>query len=157
MPAIGADLGYNTSASALAMANAIFGSGVTVTGASYSGDNRSSEIYSNGDALSPDATPGDTGVILSTGRADRFIQSNGDPNRATNTSTNTSGVNNDSDFNAAAGANTYDASFLEVDFTSPTAGFMTMQFVFASEEYPEYVNSLFRIWSASALTVPKST
>ncbi|MDG1084381.1 MAG: choice-of-anchor L domain-containing protein [Planktotalea sp.] len=144
MPATGAELGYNTSASALAMANAIFGSGVTVTGASYSGDNRSSAIYSNGDALSPDATPGDTGVILSTGRADRFTQSNGDPNRVTNTSTNTSGVNNDSDFNAAAGANTYDASFLEVDFTSPTAGFMTMQFVFASEEYPEYVNSLFQ-------------
>jgi len=144
MPATGAELGYNTSASALAMANAIFGSGVTVTGASYTGDNRSSAIYSNGDALSPDATPGDTGVILSTGRADRFTQSNGDPNRATNTSTNTSGVNNDSDFNAAAGTSTYDASFLEVDFTSATAGFMTMQFIFASEEYPEYVNSLYQ-------------
>ncbi|WP_293451112.1 Hint domain-containing protein [Planktotalea sp.] len=62
---------------------------------------------------------------------------------STNTSTNTSGPNNDSDFNAAAGANTYDASFLEVDFTSATAGFMTMQFVFASEEYPGYVNSLY--------------
>ncbi|WP_293441254.1 choice-of-anchor L domain-containing protein [Planktotalea sp.] len=140
MPATGAELGYNTSASVLAMANAIFGSGVTVTGASYSGDNNSSAIYSNGDALSPDATPGDTGVILSIGRTDRFTQSNGDPNR----STNTSGVNNDSDFNAAAGANTYDASFLEVDFTSPTAGFMTMQFVFASEEYPEYMNPLYQ-------------
>ena len=126
------------------MADAIFGDGVTVTGASYTGDNRSSAIYSNGDALSPDATPSDTGVILSTGRANRFTQSNGDPNRSTNTSTNTSGANNDSDFNAAAGTNTYDASFLEVDFTSATAGFMTMQFVFSSEEYPEYVNSLYQ-------------
>ncbi|MGH1576756.1 Hint domain-containing protein [Planktotalea sp.] len=142
--ATGAELGYDTGANALEMAQEIFGSGVTVTGASYSGDNRSSAIYSNGDALSPDATPGDTGVILSTGRADRFTQNNGDPNRSTNTSTNTSGVNNDSDFNAAAGASTYDASFLEVDFTSPTAGFMTMQFIFASEEYPEYVNSLYQ-------------
>jgi hypothetical protein len=144
MPATGAELGYNTNASALAMADAIFGDGVTVTGASYTGDNRSSAIYSNGDALSPDATPSDTGVILSTGRANRFTQSNGDPNRSTNTSTNTSGANNDSDFNAAAGTNTYDASFLEVDFTSATAGFMTMQFVFSSEEYPEYVNSLYQ-------------
>ncbi len=144
MPATGAELGYNTSANAMAMANAIFGSGVTVTGASYSGDNRSSAIFSNGDALSPDATPSDTGVILSTGRADRYTQSNGDPNRATNTSTNTSGANNDSDFNAAAGANTYDASYLEVDFTSPSAGFMSMQFIFASEEYPEYVNSFYQ-------------
>lgn len=145
MPATGAELGYNTSASAMAMANAIFGTGVTVTAASYSGDNNSSAIYSNGDALSPDATPGDTGVILSTGRANRFTQSNGDPNRATNTSTNTSGVNNDSDFNAAAGGiSTYDASFLEVDFTSASAGFMTMQFIFGSEEYPEYVDSLYQ-------------
>ncbi|WP_439141471.1 Hint domain-containing protein [Planktotalea sp.] len=144
MPATGAELGYTTNASALAMANTIFGSGVTVTSASYTGDNRSSAIYSNGDALSPDATPGDTGVILSTGRADRFTQSSGDPNRSGSTSTNTSGVNNDSDFNAAAGASTYDASFLEVDFTSATAGFMTMQFVFSSEEYPEYVNSLYQ-------------
>ncbi|WP_293451114.1 choice-of-anchor L domain-containing protein [Planktotalea sp.] len=77
MPATGAGLGYNTSASAMAMANAIFGAGVTVPSASYTGDNRSSAIYSNGDALSPDATLGDTGVILSTGRADRFTQSNG--------------------------------------------------------------------------------
>ena len=144
MPATGAELGYNTGASAMAMANAIFGTGVTVTSASYTGDNRSSAIFSNGDALSPDATPSDTGVILSTGRANRFTQSNGDPNRSTNTSTNTSGANNDSDFNAAAGTNTYDASFLEVDFTSATAGFMTMQFVFSSEEYPEYVNSLYQ-------------
>ncbi len=144
MPATGAELGYNTSASALAMANAIFGTGVTVTSASYSGDNNSSAIYSNGDALSPDATPGDTGVILSTGRANRFTQNNGDPNRSSSTSTNTSGVNNDSNFNAAAGTNTYDASFLEVDFTSASAGFMSMQFIFASEEYPEYVNSLYQ-------------
>ncbi|MGB7318612.1 MAG: Hint domain-containing protein [Planktotalea sp.] len=142
--ATGAELGYNTSANALAMANEIFGSGVTVTGASYSGDNNSSAIYSNGDALSPFATPGDTGVILSTGRANRFTQNNGDPNRSGGTSTNTSGVDNDSDFNAVAGTNTYDASYLEVDFTSATSGFMTMQFVFSSEEYPEYVNSLYQ-------------
>ncbi|MEM9580102.1 MAG: Hint domain-containing protein [Pseudomonadota bacterium] len=142
--ATGAELGYNTSASALAMANEIFGEGVTVTGASYSGDNRSSAIYSNGDALSPEATPGDTGVILSTGRASHFTRSNGDPNRSASTSTNTNGIDNDADFNAAAGTNTYDGSILEVDFTSASAGFMSMQFIFASEEYPEYVNSLYQ-------------
>lgn len=142
--ATGAELGYDTNASALAMANAIFGTGVTVTAASYSGDNRSSAIYSNGDALSPEATPGDTGVILSTGRADRFTQNNGDPNRSGGTSTNTNGVDNDSDFNAAAGSSTFDASFLEVDFTSPTAGVMSMQFVFASEEYPEFTSSVYQ-------------
>lgn len=141
--ATGAELGYNTGASALQMARNIFGAGVTVQSATYSGDNRSSAIYSNGDALSPDATPSDTGVILSTGRAASFTQSSGDPNRSGGTSTNTSGINNDSDFNSAAGASTYDASFLEVDFI-PTGSTMTMQFIFASEEYPEYVNSIYQ-------------
>lgn len=141
--ATGAELTYQTNANAVAMANAIFGSGVTVNSATYSGDRNSSAIYSNGDALSPDATPGDTGVILSTGYARNFTQSWGDPNRSSGTSSNTSGVDNNSDFNAAAGSNTYDASFLDIDFT-PTGNVMTMQFVFASEEYPEYVNSLYQ-------------
>ncbi|MDH5531390.1 MAG: Hint domain-containing protein [Paracoccaceae bacterium] len=140
--ATGAELGYNTNASALQMANAIFGNGVTVVGASYQGDSNSSAIYSNGDALSPFATPGDTGVILSTGRARDFTQSSGDPNRSTGTSTNTSGVNNDAGFNSIAGTNTYDASILNVDFI-PTGNVMTMQFTFSSEEYPEYANSQF--------------
>jgi hypothetical protein len=138
--ATGAELGYNINASAIQMANAIFGNGVTVVGASYTGDNRSSAIYSNGDALSPFATPGDTGVILSTGLASSFTQSSGDPNRSSSTSTNTSGPNNNAQFNALAGASTYDASILDVDFI-PTGNVMTMQFTFSSEEYPEYSNT----------------
>ena len=81
--ATGAELGYDTRASAVEMANTIFGNGVTVVGASYQGDRNSAAIYTNGDALSPYATPGDTGVILSTGRATDFTQSSGDPNRST--------------------------------------------------------------------------
>ncbi|MDP1669352.1 choice-of-anchor L domain-containing protein [Phaeovulum sp.] len=140
--ATGAELSYKTNASALQMANEIFGDGVTVVSASYTGAANSSAIYGRGDALSPDATPSDTGVILSTGNAASFTQSSGDPNRATNTSTDTTGPNNDAMFNALAGTNTYDASILTVDFI-PTGDTMTMQFVFASEEYPEYINSIF--------------
>ncbi|MCB2130161.1 MAG: choice-of-anchor L domain-containing protein [Rhodobacteraceae bacterium] len=140
--ATGAELGYNTNASAMQMANAIFGSGVTVVGASYLGDSNSSAIYSNGNALSPGVVPADTGVILSTGRVRDFTQSSGDPNRSTGTSTNTGGVNNDPLFNALAGSRTYDAAILNVDFI-PTGNVMTMQFVFSSEEYPEYVNTQF--------------
>jgi hypothetical protein len=81
--ATGSELGYNTGASALAMAQEIFGDGATVLSATYTGDNRSSAIFSGGDTISPDATPSDTGVILSTGRANNFTQSNGDPNRST--------------------------------------------------------------------------
>lgn len=124
------------------MANAIFGDGVTVVSASYTGARNSSAIYSNGDAVSPDATPSDTGVILSTGNVADFTQSWGDPNRSTSTSTNTTGVDNNSQFNALAGARTYDAAWMDVDFI-PTGNLMTISFVFSSEEYPEYVNSIY--------------
>lgn len=134
------ELSVNTGASAMNMANAIFGDGVTVVSASYTGDNRSSGIYSGGDSTAPGATPGDTGVILSTGKAHDFTNFHGQSNNAPGTSTNTSGVNNDADFNAAAGGATYDASILDIDFI-PTGDTMTMQFSFSSEEYPEY-------WSA---------
>ncbi len=136
------ELTYNTNASAMQMAETIFGDGVTVVGASYTGDSRSSAIYSNGDALSPDATPGDTGVILSTGYATSFTNSRGDVNTSASTSTNTAGVNNNADFNAVAGASTYDAAWLDVDFI-PTGDTMTISFTFASDEYPEYINSIY--------------
>jgi hypothetical protein len=135
------ELTYQTNASAFAMAQTIFGDGVTVVGASYSGDRNSSAIFSNGDSIAPNATPSDTGVILSTGRARDYTNSSGQANQDTNTSTNTRGVNNNSDFNAAAGTRTYDASYLDVSFV-PTSSVMTMQFVFSSEEYPEYTNSI---------------
>jgi Hint domain len=139
--ATGAELTYQTNATALQMANAIFGDGVTVTGASYTGANNSKAIYTNGQ-LSPGVVPSNTGVILSTGNAADFTQSNGDPNRSTGTSTNTTGTDNNSLFNALAGTNTFDAAWLNVDFI-PTSNVMTMRFVLASEEYPEYASSQF--------------
>lgn len=139
--ATGAELSYNTSASALTMANTIFGPGVTVVGASYTGPSTSSAVYTNGQ-LAPGVVPTTTGVIMSTGDVRNFTQSSGDPNRNSGTSTNTAGIDNNSQFNTIAGARTYDAVWMDVDFI-PTAGLMTMQFVFSSEEYPEYVNSNF--------------
>ncbi|MDJ0630479.1 MAG: choice-of-anchor L domain-containing protein [Rhodobacter sp.] len=135
-------LPVDTGASALDMAQEIFGNGVTVVGASYTGDSRSSGIYSDGDAISPFATPGDTGVILSTGRAVRFTNTSGEANQSSSRTTNTSGPNNDPDFNALAGANTYDAAWLDIDFI-PTGDTLTMQFVFSSDEYPEYTGSIY--------------
>jgi Hint domain/Bacterial Ig domain len=140
--ATASELPIQTNASAMDMASEIFGDGVTVVDATYSGDNRSSGIWSDGDSVSGDVTPGDTGVILSTGRVSNFTNSSGDPNVRSNTSSNTSGVNNDPDFNAAAGQQTYDAAILEADFI-PTTDYISIQFTFASEEYPEYVDSIF--------------
>lgn len=139
--ATGAELTYQTNATAMQMANAIFGDGVVVNSASYTGDNNSKAIYSNGQ-LAPGVVPSNTGVILSTGRVTDFTQSNGDPNRNVGTSTDTSGPNNNAQFNTLAGSSTFDAAWLDVTFT-PTGNMMTMRFVFASEEYPEYINSNF--------------
>ncbi|MBL4915795.1 Hint domain-containing protein [Szabonella alba] len=137
--AVGANLNYQTNASAMNMARTIFGDGVTVTSASYSGPSYSSAIYSNGH-LSSGVVPSSSGVILSTGRATDFTQSGGDPNRDSGTSTDTSGANNNSQFNAIAGTRTYDAVWLDASFI-PTGNVMSIQFVFSSEEYPEYINS----------------
>lgn len=135
------EIGYDTNASATEMAETIFGTGVQVTNATFTGDNRASAIYSDGDDTLGVA-PSDTGVILSTGRADRFTNSNGQSNQSNSTSTNNSGINGNSDFNAIAGTQTYDASWLDVTFI-PDGDFMTMQFVFASDEYPEYAGSIY--------------
>lgn len=138
-------LPVDTRASAVEMAQTIFGDGVTVVGASYTGDRDSSGIYTDGDSVSPGVTPGDTGVILSTGDADDFTNNTSgfrDANQSGWRTTNTSGVNNDAQFNQLAGTNTFDASILDVDFI-PTGDTLTMQFVFASDEYPEFTNSLF--------------
>ncbi|MCI5085261.1 MAG: choice-of-anchor L domain-containing protein, partial [Rhodovulum sp.] len=140
-----ADLDYDTNATAVEMAETIFGEGITVVSASYSGDQDSSAIYSGGDTIAPGVTPSDSGVILSTGDATDFTnrsRGNAEANQETNTSTNTSGVNNDADFNELAGASTFDAAILDVDFI-PEGDTMTLQFVFASEEYPEFTNSIY--------------
>ena len=134
------ELSYNTGASATQMAQTIFGDGVTVVNASYSGSSYSSATYSGGDSIAPGVTPGDTGVILSTGAATWFTNSYGQSNQSTSTGYNSGGANGQSDFNAIAGAQTYDASYLDVTFI-PTGDVMTMTFVFASDEFPEYSNT----------------
>ncbi len=135
------ELPIDSTATATAMANEIFGDGITINSASYTGDALSSGIYTNGDAISNEATPGDSGVILSTGYVADFTNSDGttNTNQSASTSTNTSG-GADADFTTLAGAGTGDAAFLEVNFT-PTGDTITIDFVLSSEEYPEFANS----------------
>ena len=140
----GVEIPINRNASAGQMAETIFGDGVTIQSANYTGDRDSSGIYTDGEAISPGVVPGDSGVMFSTGDLRGFTNNNpSESNESGFTSTFSSGPNNLADFNAAAGARTFDASFLDVTFT-PTGDVMTMQFVFTSEEYPEFANSAFQ-------------
>jgi hypothetical protein len=148
--AIATELPVNTGATALDMANEIFGAGITVNSATYSGAGASSGIFTNGDTISSGVTPSDSGVILSTGNAVDFTNNSGTTNTNTSggTSTNTTGINNDADFNAVSGGATYDASFLEIDFT-PSGSVFTIDFVLSSEEFPEYnasYNDVIGVW-----------
>lgn len=131
---------------AMDLANTIFGSGVTVTGASFEGDPQAAGVYSG--ALEGIA-PGDGGVILSTGRAGGFQNATGGNNQHDGFGADNGGINGNADMNALAGAPTYDGAFLNATFI-PDGDMITMNFVFSSEEYPEYVNSsyndVFAVW-----------
>ncbi len=126
------------------IANAIFGNGVEVITASLS-NNGSTNIglFSDGDSIAPGVTPSDTGAIFSTGRAADITNASGDTNQSTFSGSNSAGVNNDTLFNAAAGARTFDAAFIDVDFR-PDGDTLTMRFTFASEEYPEFTSGIFQ-------------
>ncbi|MEQ8902695.1 MAG: choice-of-anchor L domain-containing protein [Roseovarius sp.] len=145
--ATASELTINTSATALDMAQAMFGNGITVLGASYTGATSASGIYSNGDSITPTLTPADSGVILSTGRATSVTSDFGLDNLLglTNVSHDTS-TNfyraGDADLDAISGQSTFDAAVLEAEFV-PDGSVLTMQVVFSSEEYLEYVGDGF--------------
>ena len=126
------------------MATEIFGAGFIINTANFFGDGDSSGTYQDGNTTNPNVLPADTGVILSTGNVSDFGNATGANNQAGGTSTNTSGINGDADFNAAAGGSTFDAAYLEINFT-PLAGqtSLNIEFRFYSEEYNEYVYSDF--------------
>lgn len=135
-------LPVDTSASAMQMAESMFGSGIKIVGASYSGDPASSGVFSKGLTVAPGVTPSDTGVILSTGRAADVTNAKGEANQTASRSTDTKGVDNDQDLNDIAGVKTYDAAILQAEFV-PAGSVLTMQITFSSEEYLEYVGSGF--------------
>ncbi|MEP2532330.1 choice-of-anchor L domain-containing protein [Shimia sp.] len=135
------ELPIDTSASAMEMAEAMFGSGIQISSASYTGADQSSGIYSDGDSVAANVTPSDTGVILSTGRATSITNSSGDANSASNT-TGRMRTAGDDDLDDISGVTTYDAAVFEAEFV-PDGSTLTMQVVFSSEEYLEYVDSGF--------------
>lgn len=134
-------LPVDTDATATDMADAMFGDSIQIVSATYTGADSASGIYSNGDTASPSLTPSDTGVILSTGKAADITNGNADSNTSAGLTTvhQTAG---DDDLTAVSGQTTYDASVLEAEFI-PEGSTLTMQVVFSSEEYLEYVNSGF--------------
>ena len=122
-----------TGATAAQLAAAIVGPGVTVSNAQFTGAPVASGTFAGADADIGIAS----GVILSTGLA---VDADG-PNVSDGWSTD-NGRPGDADLSAIVGAETFDAAILEFDVV-PASNTMSIRFVFASEEYPEFVDSDF--------------
>jgi Ca2+-binding RTX toxin-like protein len=141
------ELSIDTSVSAEDMFNVIFGDGIQLVAgtATYSGDPNSAGVFSGALTTIAGISPTDTGVILSTGNVADFTNDSGttDTNMAAGTGLDMlGGIDGDADLNALAGVPTFDGAILTASFI-PVGDFLTMQFVFSSEEYPEYVNQNF--------------
>lgn len=115
------------------LAESLGGVGVTITNVTYQGTVKSSGRFTGGTGI----IGFEEGVILSSGwAADVPGPNNSDSN------SQTLGTGGDPDLTALAGFPTFDKTVLEFDVT-PQADTLTFDYVFASEEYNEYVESSF--------------
>ncbi|MDM3863116.1 MAG: choice-of-anchor L domain-containing protein, partial [Aphanizomenon gracile PMC644.10] len=116
---------------ALVLVSQILGSGVTtVKDAKFTGSSQAVDTFTNS-SVGIGIT---SGIVLSSGKVADIYGNNVD-----NISTDFSGAG-DADLNKLVNGSTEDAAVLEFDFI-PTDSFVSFDYVFASEEYKEYVNS----------------
>ena len=117
------------------LASTLVGPGVAVDSVTFTGDAGAAGLFDD-----PAASVGlSRGVVMSTGRVHDVIG----PNDSTNTGEDL-GQPGDSQLDALlpSGQATQDAASLTVDFT-PTNPQLAINYVFASEEYEEFVDSEF--------------
>jgi hypothetical protein len=113
------------------LAEELVGAGVAISNVTYTGHNRAAGKFSGGDGI----IGFEAGIILSTGDIALVV--------GPNTRSGISAANNtagDSDLSVLAGRTTFDAAILEFDFVAD-ADSVYFQYVFASDEYNEYVHS----------------
>jgi gliding motility-associated-like protein len=114
--------------------NVLLGTGVTATNITYTGN-----VSAKGSFTSNGTNIGFTsGVILASGNITNAIG----PNTQGGATTGFGTTSNDPQLGAIATSSVNDAAILEFDFV-PTSDSIKFRYVFASEEYPEYVCSNF--------------
>ncbi|MGP4845587.1 choice-of-anchor L domain-containing protein [Marinobacter sp. 1Y8] len=129
-------LAVTSTASGSDLVDTIIGTGVTIDYGSinYVGSGTQAGVFTDG--LSSGIGI-DKGILLTSGSASNAIGPN------TNDGDGTSvGSGGDADLDGLVGGGTQDANVLEFEF-STTGGDLFFNYVFASEEYNEYVNSQF--------------
>jgi hypothetical protein len=116
---------------------------VVITNIKYTGDSDGIGYFSGGDTT----VCFESGIVLATGDVKNAIG----PNKYPSTKTQF-GTTGDKDLNKlVAGNYTTDAAVLEFDF-KPTSDTVRFEYIFASEEYPEYVKAGFNDVFAFFLT-----
>lgn len=135
---VSAQISVTTDLDATQLAVEVFqGSGVTISNETLIGNTQGTMASVGSYAATNITLLPDNGVVLSTG----FL--NGLDGPATNfNSDQTGGSATDPDLMQLTGVGVYDLVALEFDFV-PDENLLTFDFVFASEEYPEYVCELF--------------
>ncbi len=113
------------------LVNNILGSGISTSNISNSGASGAFGTFNGGTSAGIGI---ESGIMLSSGNVVDAIG----PNNLDGTTTN-HGTAGDSDLTQIAGNTTYDAAILTFDFISD-GGDIFFNYVFASEEYNEYVN-----------------
>ncbi len=155
---------------AMGMANNIMGAGVTVVSATYQGGATQAGTFSSGSGVTfgSNVLGFTSGTLLSTSSNAAGVAG---PNSVGNFGQNASnGIDGDAALNAMAGTPTFDAAILSVSFVPDVppggsvgdVGRMTLEIVFGSEEYLEYVGQINDVMEVSVngqivSLVPNST
>jgi hypothetical protein len=116
-----------------ALENLFLANGIFVNNISFTGDTAQFGTFSGGDAVNLGIT---NGIVMSNGHA-QYVMSNNNSSLA-----NVGVLSNNTDLNSLTGFPTYDLAKIDFDFVA-TGDSMTFQFVFGSQEYPEWVGSSF--------------
>ncbi|MFA9221269.1 MAG: choice-of-anchor L domain-containing protein [Sediminibacterium sp.] len=116
-----------------ALENLFLANGIFVNNISFTGDTAQFGTFSGGDAVNLGIT---NGIVMSNGHA-QYVMSNNNSSLA-----NVGVLSNNTDLNSLTGFPTYDLAKVDFDFVA-TGDSMTFQFVFGSQEYPEWVGSSF--------------
>jgi hypothetical protein len=132
-------------ADAYTLATTIVGTGINLTGQSLIGASTQQGTFTGGLAA---GLRFDSGIVLTTGIASRAGEANTSETRGS--ATNTGG---NADLTALSGGATFDQNVLSLTFT-PVGTFISLEFVFASEEYHELLGRSFNDVFAFYLSGP---
>lgn len=135
MPALNAQLSTAVGTPANMVQNVLLGAGITVSNITFNGTSSQIGSFAYGGG-SPNLGLA-SGVILSTGN----INDARGPNNSASSGLNFNGFG-DGTLDGITGGGTFDAAVLEFDFI-PQSSNVSFKYVFASEEYPEFVGSEF--------------